>query len=136
MGNVYMPDCIFCAVRDGPKSTIIMEDQNAFVILDKYPSSEGHMLVISKLHSASMIEADKNNISSMFIIAREMAVRLKERLGADGVNVSTNIGREAGQIIDHFHIHVIPRYAKPKEGFEIHKELSTERMKVLMAKLS
>ena len=131
-----MPGCIFCAVRDGPKDAIIMEDRNAFVIFDKYPSSEGHMLVISKRHSGSMLEADANDVSSMFIVAKEMATRAKERLGADGVNVSTNIGKEAGQIIDHFHIHVIPRYAKPKEGFETHKELSLENMKVLIAKLS
>ena len=131
-----MPGCIFCAVRDGPKDIIIMEDGDAFVILDKYPSSEGHMLVISKRHSASMLEADKNDVSSMFIIAKEMAVRAKERLGADGVNVSTNIGKEAGQIIDHFHIHVIPRYAKPKDGYATHKELSLEKKKALIEKLS
>lgn len=131
-----MSNCIFCSVRDGPKDNIISEDETAFVILDKYPSSEGHMLVISKLHTASMLDADDRNISSMFITAKEMASRAKRRLGADGVNITTNIGREAGQIIDHFHIHVIPRYTKPKEGFVIHKEVSPNAAKLLIEKLS
>jgi histidine triad (HIT) family protein len=131
-----MQTCIFCEIRDNQKESIITEDENAFVILDKYPSSDGHMLIISKNHSTSMLDAEDIVISKMFLLAKRMALRAKQRLGADGVNVSTNIGKEAGQIIDHFHIHVTPRYATPKKGFLVHKELSAEHAKDLIKRLS
>jgi histidine triad (HIT) family protein len=128
-----MSGCIFCGIRDGPKDKQIFENGAAFVILDKFPSEEGHMLVISKRHSQSMLEAGDDDVSAMFLVAKRMASRAKERLGAEGVNVATNIGREAGQIIDHFHVHVIPRF-RPKRRMP-HNEMQPELEAELIARL-
>lgn len=116
---IIMEDCIFCKLAKS-KDEIVAEDKECFVLLDKYPVEYGHMLVISKSHSKDMIEAEEKSIAGMFCMARRMAKLSIERLGAAGANVGTNIGKDAGQVIMHFHIHVVPRYGKndtEKKGY-------------------
>ena len=114
-----MDECVFCseAVR---KQGTIYEDDMCFVILDKYPISEGHMLVIPRKHYKDMISAPEDTVCHIFKIAKQMGERVIKRLDASGVNVTTNIGTAAGQLIMHFHVHVVPRYKdrkSPDDGF-------------------
>lgn len=127
-------ECIFCSINAWPKSKIVKETNLCYVILDKYPSERGHMLVILKQHRSSMIDASENEINAMFNIAKEMSCIAKGKLGASGVNVATNIGRDAGQVIDHFHVHVIPRYGSNQKR-KPHIELSDAESAELIAQL-
>ena len=102
--------CIFCELSNS-KQDIILDSPNCFVVLDKYPNEIGHMLVISKRHTIDMVSTDDALISEMFLMAKRMVNVAKERLGASGANIQTNIGKDAGQYVFHFHVHVIPRYA-------------------------
>ena len=91
---------------------IIYSDKVCYAMLDKFPAERGHMLVIPKKHYTDMLDAPDSVIADVYKVAKLMGARAKERLGADGVNVETNIGKIAGQFVMHFHVHVIPRYEK------------------------
>jgi histidine triad (HIT) family protein len=127
-------DCIFCKLGAG-KSKKFYEDNECFVVPDKYPSQYGHLLVVSKEHYDNLLVTPDNVISCMYSVAKKYGNLLKDRLHADGIVVATNIGRESGQIIFHTHIHVIPKYGKKLEGFMPHKELTDEEADKLMERL-
>lgn len=106
-----MEGCIFCNLGKQGEH-IIYSDSVCYVVLDKFPAERGHMLVIPKKHYTDMLETPDAVIAKVFEVAKMMGSIAKERLDADGVNVETNIGKIAGQFVMHFHVHVIPRYAK------------------------
>jgi histidine triad (HIT) family protein len=103
-------DCIFCRIVKGEAPAWrIYEDEDFVVILDKYPASHGHSLVVSKEHFVNILDAPLEKSAKGFEIATRLA-KAWARLGAPAVNVVTNAGREAGQVVFHMHIHVIPRW--------------------------
>lgn len=104
-------DCIFCKIANGQiSSKTLYEDEYFRVILDLGPATEGHALILPKDHAANLFELSEEVASKALLVAQKMAVRMKEKLGCDGVNLVQNNGEAAGQTVAHFHIHVIPRY--------------------------
>jgi histidine triad (HIT) family protein len=69
------------------------------------------LLVVPREHSVDLTEIGAEDLAACAAAARELAVRVKDKLGADGVNLLNSCGRVAWQTIFHFHVHVIPRYA-------------------------
>lgn len=105
-----MSDCIFCKISKGEiPSNTVYEDNDFRVILDLSPANEGHCLVIPKKHARNILELDGETVSKAFSLAKKIAEALIQAVGCDGVNVLQNNGEAAGQTVDHFHIHVIPR---------------------------
>ena len=106
-----MGGCVFCNIVRGVEEAYrIYEDDVVVVILDKYPVSEGHLLVITRRHYRGVEDAEPRAAAHAFTVASALARIYRKRLGAPGVNVVTNSGRPAGQVIFHFHVHVIPRW--------------------------
>ena len=103
-------DCIFCRLSADSKDHLY-DDENCYVVLDINPVTRGHMLVITKKHYENMLDVPKDELSSCFGIAQDFARLAMEKLKAKGVNVGTNIGEYAGQVVMHTHIHIIPRYS-------------------------
>jgi len=101
---------VFCAIRDHGLANALYEDDKCFAILDKFPAERGHLLVISREHHTDLITAPESDAEHAFAIAKRFAARCKDMLHATGVSVLTNSGRDAGQVVPHFHIHVIPKY--------------------------
>lgn len=124
--------CIFCSIASD-KEKMIYEDKFCFAIFDVYPSNYGHMLVISKDHHANMLETPDDLVVHMFLVAKKLATKARHGFGSQGMVISTNIGAEGGQMIFHFHIHIIPKYSEKKKGFMPHRELKSEERKALMA---
>jgi histidine triad (HIT) family protein len=104
-------DCIFCKIvaREAP-AFIVEEDEHTLAFMDISPATRGHMLVIPKAHSTDLLEVGAHDLAACAETAKRMTARVKERLGADGVNVLNSCGRAAWQTVFHFHLHVIPRY--------------------------
>jgi histidine triad (HIT) family protein len=104
-------DCVFCriAAREAP-AFIVEEDERTLAFMDISPATRGHLLVIPKAHSADLLEVGEDDLAACAATAKRMTRRVKERLGADGVNVLNSCGRVAWQTVFHFHLHVIPRY--------------------------
>lgn len=102
-------DCIFCQIINKEKpSEIAYEDNQIIVVKDINPSAPIHLLIIPKKHIPSIAHLapeDKDLMGQMILTAKKIA----EEKGLKAYNLRINIGREAGQIIDHLHMHLLSR---------------------------
>ena len=109
--------CLFCSQGN---IEIIDEDEFCYTINDSYPVQDGHTLIITKRHISSFFECTESEIKSIFSLIGIAKLRLNQLMKPDGYNIGINIGKYAGQTINHVHIHLIPRYkndvADPKGG--------------------
>jgi histidine triad (HIT) family protein len=106
------PDCLFCKIVAGEiPATRVREDERTVAFMDINPATRGHVLVIPREHSADLTEVGAEDLAACTSAAQELAIQVKEKLGADGVNLLNSCGRAAWQTVFHFHVHVIPRYA-------------------------
>lgn len=106
-----MSDCIFCKIIAGDiPSATIYENDECKVILDRFPSGEGHALILPKNHVANIFEIDPAQAGRLFSLAAKLAKAMKEVLGFEHMNILQNNGTVAGQTVFHFHIHLIPRW--------------------------
>ena len=104
-------DCIFCKIAKGEiPSATIYETSDFKVILDVSPANRGHALIITKEHFDNIFQMDAETAAKLFSLATVVARALKEETGCDGMNVLQNNGEVAGQTVNHFHLHLIPRY--------------------------
>ena len=102
---------MFCAIAAGEApATVVVEDERTIAFMDILPATDGHLLVIPRAHYEDVLVIDDADLDATMHTARAMARRVKDRLGADGVNLLNSCGRAAWQTVFHFHVHVIPRY--------------------------
>jgi histidine triad (HIT) family protein len=105
------PDCIFCKIVAGElPSAVVDEDERTIAFMDISPATRGHALVIPREHAADVLSVGAEDLQAVAIASKRLAARVKERLGADGVNLLNACGAVAFQSVFHFHVHVIPRY--------------------------
>ena len=106
---MLVADCIFCAIAAGDAPAMIVdEDADTVAFMDINPWSTGHALVVPRRHYENLLEVDRDELAKTFAMARRLAARMKDQLGADDVLLWNSCGRPAGQVVMHFHIHVIP----------------------------
>ena len=104
-------DCIFCKLANGDIPTnSIYEDEDFNVILDMGAATKGHALILPKEHADNLFELPEETAAKMLPLAKKLAMRMKEKLSCDGLNLVQNNGTAAGQTVMHFHLHLIPRY--------------------------
>ncbi len=102
---------IFCKINDNEiPSSVIYEEENLKVIMDKFPVSPGHMLIIPKHHVTDALDMDDETFNRLNNIIKNMIKKCYEKLNADGVTVVQNNGNV--QEIKHYHVHIIPKYIK------------------------
>ncbi|MBN2154058.1 MAG: HIT family protein [Candidatus Lokiarchaeota archaeon] len=105
-----VPDCIFCKIVAGTiPSRKFYEDDAVIGFLDINPAAPGHTLVVPKQHFKLIVDGTEEQVQKAFIGVRNVAGRLRSKLGCNAFNILVNQGREAGQAIEHFHVHIIPR---------------------------
>jgi histidine triad (HIT) family protein len=105
------PHCVFCKILAGDlPARIVDEDERTIAFMDIAPATRGHALVIPRAHSVDLLSVEREDLSAVALAAQRLAARMKERLGADGVNLLNACGVAAWQTVFHFHVHVIPRY--------------------------
>ena len=105
------PDCIFCKIVAGElPANIVDEDEHTVAFMDISPATRGHALVIPREHATDLLSTPLEELDACMRGAQRLAHRMKEALGADGVNLLNSCGQAAWQTVFHFHIHVIPRY--------------------------
>ena len=110
-------NCIFCKIANGEiPSTTLYEDEDFRVILDLGPATRGHALILPKEHYKNLFELDDETAQKAILVAKKMAGKMKDALGADGFNLVQNNGEAAGQTVFHFHMHLIPRYENDNAG--------------------
>lgn len=105
-----MADCIFCKIVTGEiPAQKLYEDGRVLAFLDIRPVNPGHTLVIPKKHSTNILDIAPEDWAAVAEVARKMAVVIHDALGADGINLGMNNREHAGQVVDHPHVHVMPR---------------------------
>ena len=106
-----MSDCVFCRIVAGElPSTRVHEDDRVIALMDIFPATRGHVLVIPRAHAADLRDVAPDDLTAAAAAARLLAGRAFDRLGADGVTVMQSNGAAAWQTVFHYHVHVIPRY--------------------------
>ena len=105
------PDCPFCKIVAGElPATIVAEDERTIAFMDISPATRGHVLVIPRAHVPDLHAIDPDDLAAVAVAAQRLATRVRDKLGADGVNLLNSNGAAAWQTVFHFHVHVIPRY--------------------------
>jgi len=105
-------DCIFCKIVAGElPATIVDSDERTISFMDIRPGARGHALVIPRAHAADVHTIDPEDLQAVAVAAKRLAARMRDKLGAEGVNLLNSSGAAAWQTVFHFHMHVIPRHA-------------------------
>ena len=105
-------NCIFCKIinKEIP-SKMIYEDNDFYAMLDIAPATKGHVLILPKEHAATMLELSDDKLSKILVLAKKIIDAMKKVHGFTDYNIIQNNGRLAGQTVDHYHLHLIPRYS-------------------------
>jgi ATP adenylyltransferase len=107
--------CLFCqclAGPDGPENLVLHRGTSAYVILNRFPYTNGHMMVVPFAHQASLESLDPNVLAELMHLTTQALRVLRQVYGAEGFNIGANIGVPAGAgIADHVHLHVVPRWS-------------------------
>src|SRR3989344_892495 len=106
-----MMDCLFCKIgRKDIKSEIIYEDDKTLAFLDVHPRSPGHAMVIPKKHADNILDLDDTLAGPVLLTVKKTADILSKALKPAGFTIGINHGRVSGQMVDHLHIHIMPRF--------------------------
>lgn len=106
--------CVFCALikeKEDRKNLILHRAENIFVILNKYPYNNGHLMIVPHKHTASLSDLSKDEASDLMDYGRLSVEILTKSYKPEGFNLGMNLGASAGAgIRDHLHLHVVPRW--------------------------
>jgi ATP adenylyltransferase len=106
--------CVFCeapAEMDDRATLIVHRALHNFVILNRYPYTSGHLMVVPYRHTATMQDLPGETLSEMMLLAKTAEKHLRALYHPDGLNFGMNLGSSAGAgIADHLHLHGLPRW--------------------------
>ena len=106
--------CVFCiaqAMDDGSENLIAHRGERAYVILNRYPYTSGHLMVNPYDHKARLDELDSETRAEMMELTSQCTTVLKNIYRPQGFNVGVNMGEAAGAgVLGHVHIHIVPRW--------------------------
>jgi histidine triad (HIT) family protein len=113
-----MEDSIFTKIikREIP-AEILYEDDNTLAFLDIAPNSPGHTLVVPKKPFVNIFDIDDATLEAVMHTVRKIAPAVRDGVDAKGVHINSNHGEEAGQVVPHLHIHIIPRHDRNEFTF-------------------
>lgn len=109
--------CVFCRIISvSTSSNIIVEEEKAIAFLDAFPLSKGHTLVIPKLHFFKIQDMSEGYESAVFHLMHRLVGPIEKAAHVESSLIAIHNGKEAGQEIDHVHIHIVPRTAHDGAG--------------------
>jgi len=108
------PECIFCealARKNDAETLIVYRGAKTFIILNRFPYTSGHVMVVPYAHVAELNLCDAETLGEMMQLAKRMEAILRADYKPDGMNLGMNLGRAAGAgVAGHLHLHVLPRW--------------------------
>jgi ATP adenylyltransferase len=108
-----VPGCIFCdaVARGADESLIVARGAQAFVILNKYPYNNGHLMVVTSRHIGRLADLSGAERDELMALTQASEVALARVYQPHGFNIGLNLGKPAGAgVLDHLHVHVVPRW--------------------------
>ena len=113
-------DCIFCKIITGEiPSKKVFENEAVLAFLDIFPLSQGHTILILKSHETHFEDVSRSGLIEIFSVAQVLGKKYLKIMDIEGFNILINNHPAAGQLVEHFHIHIIPR--KTGDGLIKHK---------------
>jgi ATP adenylyltransferase len=107
-------ECVFCAAAvstDDEKVLIVHRAQHNFIVLNRFPYTSGHVMVVPYAHVATLEDVPDESLVEMMRLARDSEKVLREVYRPDGLNLGLNIGKSAGAgVAGHIHLHALPRW--------------------------
>ena len=105
-----LQNCVFCKIvnKEIP-AKIVFENSLNLAFLDLFPLSNGHTIVIPKRHYANLEDIPIKELHHIIETVKQVAILIHNRLEIDGYNILQNNFKAAGQVVNHFHFHIIPR---------------------------
>ncbi|MBN2081542.1 HIT family protein [bacterium] len=130
-------DNIFGKILKGEiPSTEVYSDNHVYCFLDLYPQNPGHTLVIPRNYSANVVEADESDVFTCLRVVRKLIPAVKAATGAAGVSVLANMGRDAGQMVEYLHFHIIPRHPGDSISmYELGEQQTPEQLAEMAARI-
>ncbi len=114
--------CVFCGIASGKSAAyVVHEDEEVIAFLDSNPVSRGHTLIISRKHYDNILDIPEEMVMKVAARSKELASLYRSRLGADGFNTMQSSGKEAGQSVMHYHMHLVPRYKDDGLSLWLHR---------------
>jgi histidine triad (HIT) family protein len=114
-----MSDCIFCDIAAGTlKAEVVHESADAIAFLDKYPAARGHVVVIPRIHAATLTELPDEAVGGFFLAVKTVMRKVSSALRPIAMQAGWNHGKDAGQHVFHLHVHVLPRF-HPGRGVQM-----------------
>ncbi len=126
-------NCTFCEIANGNiPAKIIGQNDNAVAFLDAFPLSVGHTF-IPKRHYYKVQDLNREDSAATFDLLRVITAAVEKATGVKASTIAIHNGREAGQVISHVHIHIIPRISGDGAGpvhsmFKNRPKISSEKM--------
>lgn len=114
-----MTDCLFCKIAANDIGSVrVYEDDTVFAMMDIFPESKGHLLIVPKQHGENLFEVPDETLAHLVSVSKQLAAAAKKALNADGIKIAQFNGAAAGQTVFHYHMHVVPAYENV--GFKRH----------------
>ena len=114
----FMNDCIFCKIVNGEINTeFIYENDNFVSFFDVSPQVKGHALIVSKKHFKTILDIPNTLWNELADCVKKTSLRLMNDFDCEGFNVVNNTNEVAGQVVFHFHFHILPR--KEEDGLNL-----------------
>lgn len=103
--------CVYCQLIDNPQQIMVVgETENFYAWLEVQPRAKGHTQIVPKEHKEDVLDLSPGEYDEAMTLVREVVMKAKKGLGADGASVTMNINESAGQMLDHAYISVFPRF--------------------------
>ena len=104
--------CVFCLAPTTRESLVVHEGATAYVVLNRYPYNNGHLLVVPRRHVATLVDLSAEELQDIAALTQRSEAALRDAYPLQGLNVGINLGKVAGAgIHEHLHVHLVPRWA-------------------------
>jgi ATP adenylyltransferase len=122
--------CVFCRaleINDDPQTLIVFRGEKNFIILNRYPYTSGHVMVVPYAHNADLAITPPEVLAEMMVLAQRVQKAQQELYHPEGFNLGMNLGRAAGAgVTGHLHLHVLPRWSGDSSFMTVVAETRTE----------
>ncbi|MGD9577340.1 MAG: HIT domain-containing protein [Syntrophorhabdus sp.] len=104
--------CFLCVDKtDDKQSLVVGRNNTAFIIMNRFPYTNGHVMVVPVRHKGSLDDLTDEETLDMMRLVKIMVAIFKKEFNVDGLNIGINVGRAAGAgLEEHCHIHIVPRW--------------------------
>jgi len=103
------PNCIFCQIiRGHAPASLVYDDDKVIAFMSNRPVNVGHTLVVPKEHYVNIYEVPEDEVADLFRVVKRVAQAVRSITGNDHIRIVQNNGVDAGQVIFHVHVHIIP----------------------------